>query len=476
MNSRQKRAQDLEKHILEADALLQVMRKRLLTASDPRERSRLNDDIQQMVKDRDSLDAELAKLTNTVAPASANFISTSANVAANLISATGPVQANKLPLVDREYLHSFLLEHFNLPELKTLAFAVGINYDTLPHATSPEFCRELIAYCERKQLVSELLQQAQAQRPDERLDTMCRALANPAPIEAAPPTLVTPMPERSPFVVAGRLEKATDLVGRARERQTLTDRSYKGLSTSLVGARRIGKTWLLDWLRLVAPHELGSRHRVAYIDASLDSCRNVAGFVTVCLRELGLPVDGQPAALTLTALENGVRSLRANNHVPVLCLDEFERFGRANQHEFDLNFFEGMRAIAGLGAAIITASKTPLMELVNQISDTSPFFNIFETVRVQPFASRESQLFINKFSASAAFDSFEQAKLLELGHDPHAPGKYPPLRLQLVGNMLYQEKYPRYPEEVEPYLPTDPAYWQEFGERLDDKYYGMVPR
>ena len=388
MNSRQKRAQDLEKHILEADALLQVMRKRLLTASDPRERSRLNDDIQQMVKDRDSLDAELAKLTNTVAPASANFISTSANVAANLISATGPVQA----------------------------------------------------------------------------------------IEASPPTPVLPMPERSPFVVAGRLEKPTDLVGRARERQTLTDRSYKGLSTSLVGARRIGKTWLLDWLRLVAPHELGSRHRVAYIDASLDSCRNVAGFVTVCLRELGLPVDGQPAALTLTALENGVRSLRANNHVPVLCLDEFERFGRANQQEFDLNFFEGMRAIAGLGAAIITASKTPLMELVNQISDTSPFFNIFETVRVQPFASRESQLFINKFSATAAFDSFEQARLLELGQDPHAPGKYPPLRLQLVGNMLYQEKYPRYPEEVEPYLPNDPAYWQEFGERLDDKYYGMVPR
>ncbi|NWJ98960.1 MAG: hypothetical protein HXX20_24740 [Chloroflexi bacterium] len=398
----------------------------------------------------------------------------------------------------------------------------------------------------------------------------------------------------SPFNFGGRLENPVDFIGRHRERATLLERSYRGHSTSLVGERRIGKTWLMDYLRLVAPEELGSRHRVIYVDASQNTCRTVAGFVAVCLRELReteskksptLPSHKPPVAssastnsskfeetlrgdflkrqelitlllacpsianrasrdnllggvhngrltanfnrnavdlidlenifttllaysgaleellsfiqlkdfgtqawqdletfqslllvdsfpfdsrLGLNALEEAVRELKAKNQVAVLCLDEFERFGHLSRAEFDLNFFEGLRAIAGMGAAIVTASKTPLMPLVSQIGSTSPFFNIFEKVSVKPFTPKESKTFVESKISTASLNELEQAKILELGQ------KWP-LRLQLVGSMLYLDKSLALSKnDPDLYRPTDPDYWQEFTERLEDKYGSMV--
>jgi len=272
----------------------------------------------------------------------------------------------------------------------------------------------------------------------------------------------------SPFIVAGRLENVENFVGRSRERTTIIERSYRGASTSLVGDRRIGKTWLLDYLRLVAPTELGSRHRVAYIDASRDSCRSVSGFVLTCLEELNIKLDApDPTSLRLNTLENVVRELHSRNQIPILCLDQFERFGKVNLAEFDLNFFEGLRAIAGIGTVLLTASKIPLIELVSQIGSTSPFFNIFETVRVKMFSSREAQQFVEKQASRVGFDEPERAKLLELGQSH-------PLRLQLVGEMLYLDKRLSQEEDPDLYRPNDPEYWQDFGERLEDKFRGMV--
>jgi hypothetical protein len=277
-------------------------------------------------------------------------------------------------------------------------------------------------------------------------------------------SLVSP----SPFIVAGRLENVENFVGRSRERTTLVERSFKGASTSLVGDRRIGKTWLLDYLRLVAPTELGSRHRVAYIDASRDSCRSVSGFVLTCLAELNIKIDSpDPTNLRLDTLENVVRELRSRNQIPILCLDQFERFGKVNLDEFDLNFFEGLRAIAGLGTVLLTASKSPLIELVSQIGNTSPFFNIFETVRVKMFSSREAQQFVEKQANRVGFNEQEKVKLLELGQSH-------PLRLQLVGEMLYLDKRLSQEEDPDLYRPEDPEYWLDFGERLEDKFRGMV--
>jgi hypothetical protein len=213
---------------------------------------------------------------------------------------------------------------------------------------------------------------------------------------------------------------------------------------------------------------------VIYIDASLPSCSTIAGFVSDCLREFRIENSNQPTEPNLSTLETAVRNMRDKNQVPVLCLDQFERFGKLNQHEFNLNFFDGLRAIAGTGAALIAVSKIPLISLVQQISNTSPFFNIFETVRVKPFLIADAQKFITSKAAVVDFDAFERAKMLELAQDPQLPDRYPPLRLQLVGDMLYRYKRLALSDDPDHYRPEDPDYWLEFSENLEEKYRGMV--
>src|SRR6266481_9882034 len=78
-----------------------------------------------------------------------------------------------------------------------------------------------------------------------------------------------------------------ELYARQRERKTLLSRTIRKASTSIVGPRRIGKTWLMHYLRLVAPEQLGSRFRIGYLDAMSPKCRTVNGFVSEALTSLG---------------------------------------------------------------------------------------------------------------------------------------------------------------------------------------------
>ncbi|WP_420632345.1 hypothetical protein [Candidatus Leptofilum sp.] len=66
---------------------------------------------------------------------------------------------------DRAQLREFLADRFNLSEMKTLCFDLGVDYEEFPHATKSEFSRELLAYFERKNkvgcLIAEMVQQRQ---------------------------------------------------------------------------------------------------------------------------------------------------------------------------------------------------------------------------------------------------------------------------------------------------------------------------
>src|SRR5688572_6063436 len=65
---------------------------------------------------------------------------------------------------DRARLDQFLQKRFDLLELRELAFALGIDYETFPHSTKSEFSRELIGYCERRNKLNCLVQQIAARR------------------------------------------------------------------------------------------------------------------------------------------------------------------------------------------------------------------------------------------------------------------------------------------------------------------------
>jgi hypothetical protein len=67
---------------------------------------------------------------------------------------------------DRARLREFLEQRFNLDELETLAWDLGIDYNKLPHTTTVQLSRELIGYCERRSNLNCLIAKVLHQRPD----------------------------------------------------------------------------------------------------------------------------------------------------------------------------------------------------------------------------------------------------------------------------------------------------------------------
>jgi hypothetical protein len=80
---------------------------------------------------------------------------------------------------DRAKLRQFLVERFNLDELKNLAFDLGVDFELFAHQTKQEFSRGLIAYFEHRDNLSCLVTELLRQRHD---DDLARLLAKlPAP-------------------------------------------------------------------------------------------------------------------------------------------------------------------------------------------------------------------------------------------------------------------------------------------------------
>ena len=278
-------------------------------------------------------------------------------------------------------------------------------------------------------------------------------------------------PIQSVFFFNMPLHDPDEFYGRKSERMTLEDRTYKQASTSIVGPRKIGKTWLMTYLKIIAPTTLGSRFRVAYLDATLPSCTTVAGFVATALEELEMPSSTPLNANTgLAPLEQAIRYMKANNQTPVLCIDEFEGF--SNQQTFDVTFLKGLRAMAQVGLVLVVASKRPLFDIVGENGNTSGFFNVFEQLTLVPFTAEEAENFVQIKSIRAGFNSQERDRLLQYGQRDKQ--EWLPIRLQLAGKMLLEEKHLAEREGANHYRSSDPYYWQQFEQRLEEKYRGVV--
>jgi len=275
----------------------------------------------------------------------------------------------------------------------------------------------------------------------------------------------------SVFLFNQPLPDPGEFYGRVRERGALMDRIRNGASTSIVGPRRVGKTWLMSYLRLVARKELGTRFLIGYLDATTARCATVAGFTASALEALAVQKrTSEDAAEGLALLEQVVQELIARNQVPVLCIDEFEGF--SDRQEFDLHFFSALRAMTQTGLSLVVASKSPLIDIVGEYGKTSGFFNVFEQRSIKPFSVKEAERFVQAKATQAHFTEQERVHLLHYGQ---VAGEYWPLRLQLVGKMLLEDKNLAVREQdPDYYRPNDPGYWQEFEQRLEETYRGVV--
>jgi len=282
---------------------------------------------------------------------------------------------------------------------------------------------------------------------------------------------IMPDEYKSIFQFNKTLTDPDEFFGRIRERMTLKNRTRIGASTSIVGLRRIGKTWLMKYLVLVAPTELGARFRIGYLDATSASCKTIEAFTAKVLEEWGISTsDIDQTNLGLTTIERAIKDLKSRNRVPVICIDEFENF--SNRQIFDLAFFSGLRAMTQTGLSLVVASKTPLIDFLGDYGKTSGFFNIFEQLILKPFSSQEAEKFVQTKGEQAGLTDDEKRYLLHYGQEK---GNYWPIRLQLAGKMLLEDKILATKEEDPGYYrPTDLMYWQEYEQRLEEKYRGVV--
>ena len=168
----------------------------------------------------------------------------------------------------------------------------------------------------------------------------------------------------------------------------------------------------MSYLKLVAPRELGNRYLVGYLDATAARCA------------------------------------------------------------FDLHFFTALRAMAQAGLSLVVASKSPLIDIIGNNGQTSGFFNIFEQLIMKPFSAKEAERFAQFKGTQAGLSDEERSRLLQFGQQGV---EYWPLRLQLVGKMLLEDKILVAREnDSDYYRPYDPSYWQEFEQRLEETYRGVV--
>lgn len=266
-----------------------------------------------------------------------------------------------------------------------------------------------------------------------------------------------------------RLPSADELFGRTRECSILLKRTRQGASTSIVGPRRIGKTWLIDYLTLVAPTELGTRFRIARLSTRMPNCKTVTDFTIKALEALNYPhITHLPNNIDLETLKNFVEELNTKNIIPVLCIDEFEGF--FNHQAFDCLFFANLRYIAQNGLVLIITSKDPLVKLVAARCKTSTFFNIFDQITLKSFTANEAEQFLEKKKRQAGFTDDEYDRLLKYGEKKQQ--QWPPSLLQLVGAMLLEDKTLAEAERPDYYRPNDLNYWEDFEKRLEERYQG----
>lgn len=240
------------------------------------------------------------------------------------------------------------------------------------------------------------------------------------------------------FLFNEPLPRPEEMYARKRESETLFARTARKASTSITGPRRIGKTWLLRYFCLQVPERLGARFRIGYLDGMSPQCRTVAGFTAEALRQLGLSSPAPKENEGLVSLDRGLQELVAKKLIPVLCIDEFECFGRAQ--EFSLEFFEGLRAMCNVSQLVlITTSRSPLHLVVQRDAQGSPFFNIFERILLKPFTYSETEQFIYKKSLIANFQPLEREYLWKYGRENDEGKAWFPLRLQLAGKLLIEE-------------------------------------
>lgn len=270
------------------------------------------------------------------------------------------------------------------------------------------------------------------------------------------------------------LPSPDEFYDRQYECTTLIERSSHRASTAIMGDYRIGKSWLMQYLQQISPthSQLGLHVRVGRLNATNPQCQTLTGFTKRALEVLDFPArDLSPNETSLERLTLASRDLKASGIIPILCIDEFA--GLIGLPGFDKSFVAGLRAIAeDEGLVLIIASRQPLHEVIeHMIGETSPLFGIMPQLTLSPFIESDAKTFVQKKSQQAGFNVQEQSFFLKCAaiHQTDGMKQWPPLRLQMVGQMLLDDKRMA-ASGRRGYNVQNALYQTDFMRRLGDQY------
>lgn len=269
---------------------------------------------------------------------------------------------------------------------------------------------------------------------------------------------LVPLIPKPIFLYKVLLPHPGEFYGRAREKQRLITRTFQKGSTSIIGPRRIGKTWLAHYARFIVCNQPDSSFRFGYLDAMSAKCRTIPGFTAEALRVLSLAATSVPS--DLSALVDGLQALQEQKVAPILCIDEFESFG--DRQEFTPHFFSGLRAMTQMqDLTLIVISRDTLRNIVGQNARGSGFINIFEEIRLKKFIRAETEQFIETKGLAAGFTSQEQEYLWRYGSEDAREDLWVPQRLQFAGQTLLDDL---------PQARLNPHYRQVFEEHFKAEF------
>jgi hypothetical protein len=207
----------------------------------------------------------------------------------------------------------------------------------------------------------------------------------------------------NPYFYGGPLNDPADFYGREEQLQFIFERLNKGGSTSLVGQRRSGKTSVLYYLMTETARRLysgGGQDQVfVYMNPEL-KIQSPAGFYRDLLDRLAeqFPSLAEDAREEPAEREVQTALKRLAPRRLVLLMDEFQ--DTTSIGDFPSDFFRFLRGLAGsYGVCYVTATMEELSECCPDEVISSPFPNIFATVRLGSWTESEFERFLAQTSA-----------------------------------------------------------------------------
>ncbi len=209
-----------------------------------------------------------------------------------------------------------------------------------------------------------------------------------------------PRGPRNPYLNRVMIKDPDDFYGRQKEIKRIYSRldAPRPQSVSLVGERRMGKSSLLNYLYHRRNRRLlMENHRETvflYMDFQRVHDVDVEKFIDIVFSmvnyELGQEISTTRKGRSLEMLNAAIEKLDKKGMRVIVLMDEFDAI--TNNPRFDMQFFSFLRYLANnYRVAYVTSSHSDLQQMCHDkdIAD-SPFFNIFSTLQLRPFARDEA--------------------------------------------------------------------------------------